>query len=102
MAKRPLQFVSPSSSPPKTLHPELGNSPAKAKKQCAVGTSPAKAKQQCVYPKYKDISSLEEPIPHNVHGVLASLSPLKPSKYFEGELTDGNECMRMVGFDKLQ
>ena len=34
--------------------------------------------------------------------MLVSLSPLKPSKYFDAELTDGNQCIRIVGFDKSQ
>lgn len=34
--------------------------------------------------------------------MLASLSPLKPSKYFDAERTDGNQCIRIVGFDKSQ
>ena len=37
-----------------------------------------------------------------VTGMLASLSPLKPSKYFDGELTDGHLIMRLVGFDKAK
>ena len=34
--------------------------------------------------------------------MLVSLSPLKPSKYFDAERTDGNQCIRIVGFDKSQ
>lgn len=36
-----------------------------------------------------------------VSGLLSTLSPmLKPSKYFDAELTDGDALMRVVGFDK--
>ena len=35
-----------------------------------------------------------------VCGVVASLSPIRPSKYFDGELTDGESIIRLVGFDK--
>ena len=34
--------------------------------------------------------------------MIATLSPLKPSRYFDGELTDGNAVIRLVGFDKAQ
>ena len=32
--------------------------------------------------------------------VTGSLSPIKPSRYFDGELTDGESVVRLVGFDK--
>lgn len=44
------------------------------------------------------ITSIEEHA--TVAGVIASLSPIKPSRYFDGELTDGNDVIRVVGFDK--
>ena len=39
-----------------------------------------------------------------IHGVMTSLSPMKPSasgmsKYFHGQLTDGKNKVRFVGFD---
>ena len=34
-----------------------------------------------------------------VCGVVASLSPIRPTKYFDGELTDGESIIRLVGFD---
>ena len=37
-----------------------------------------------------------------ITGVLASLSPLKPSRYFDGELTDGQSIICVVGFDKAK
>ena len=42
-----------------------------------------------------------------VTGMLASLSPFKPSsqhtsKYFDGELTDSHSIMRVVGFDRAK
>ena len=35
------------------------------------------------------------------NGMIVSLSPMR-KKYFEGELTDGHQCVRIVGFDKNQ
>lgn len=65
--------------------------------------SPTKPKKQSLSTGKVDISTVEDPTPHaTIHGMLASLSPLKPSKYFEAELTDGSKCIRMVGFDKSQ
>ena len=37
-----------------------------------------------------------------VTGLLASLSPIKPSRYFDAELTDGESLIRLVGFDKAK
>ena len=37
-----------------------------------------------------------------VTGLLASLSPIKPTRYFDGELTDGQSVIRLVGFDKAK
>ncbi len=37
-----------------------------------------------------------------VTGLLASLSPIKPSRYLDGELTDGESVIRLVGFDKAK
>ncbi|CAI8056525.1 hypothetical protein GBAR_LOCUS30803 [Geodia barretti] len=37
-----------------------------------------------------------------VHALIASVSPLKPSRYFDGEITDGESITRIVGFDKAQ
>ena len=37
-----------------------------------------------------------------IHALIASVSPLRPSKYFDGEITDGDTVIRMVGFDKAQ
>lgn len=65
--------------------------------------APPKPKKQCLSHGEFDISTVQDPIPHaTVHGMLASLSPLTPSKYFEAELTDDNQCIQMVGFDKSQ
>lgn len=35
-----------------------------------------------------------------ISGILSTLSPIKPSRYFDGEITDGDGLMRIVGFDK--
>ena len=37
-----------------------------------------------------------------VHALIASVSPLQPSCYFDGEITDGDSITRIVGFDKAQ
>ena len=43
------------------------------------------------------------PDPHaNVHALVTSISLIKQSKYFDGELTDGDSMIRFVGFDKKQ
>ena len=40
--------------------------------------------------------------PSNNANVNALLSPVKPTRYFDGELTDGNTVIRVAGFDKAQ
>ena len=35
-----------------------------------------------------------------ITGVLTSLSPIRPTRYFDGELTDGESVIRVVGFNK--
>lgn len=38
-----------------------------------------------------------------VNAVVVSISPSKPgARYFDGELTDGNAVMRVIGFEKKQ
>ena len=73
MAKRPLEFHSPAKSKmPKT--------------------------QECLSP-----SGVTAANDHAVvTGVLTSLSPIKPSRYFDGELTDGDTVIRIVGFDRAK
>ena len=47
-----------------------------------------------------DITTVD---PHaNVQAMITSVSPIKPSKFFDGELTDGETILRFVGFDKHQ
>ena len=52
--------------------------------------------------EYEDISSISGPeTKAKVHGIVTSLSPIKPSAkrpFFEGFLTDGNNKIRFVGF----
>ena len=45
-----------------------------------------------------------EPNEHStVEGLIASVSPMRSgNKYFEGEITDGRKCIRIVGFDGTQ
>ena len=47
-----------------------------------------------------NISNIEEHA--TVTGLLASLSPVKPSRYFDAELTDGEALIRLVGFEKFK
>ena len=89
MARKALDFTSASNS--------------NSSKPIPADDTPPKPKKQCLSHGEFDISKVQDPTPHaTVHGMLASLSPLKPSKYFEAELTDGNQCIRMVGLDKSQ
>ena len=37
-----------------------------------------------------------------VNGMIASVSPIKPSKYFDGEFIDGDGIIHFVGFSKEQ
>jgi hypothetical protein len=37
-----------------------------------------------------------------VHALVTNLSPIKPSWYFEGQLTDEESVVRLVGFNKKQ
>lgn len=36
----------------------------------------------------------------SVTGLITTLSPVKPNNYFDGELTDGDSVIRLVGFEK--
>lgn len=48
-------------------------------------------------------SKVTEATPNaTVSGVVTSLSPIHPSRYFDGEVTDGECVMRLVGFDKVK
>lgn len=76
MSKRPLEFESPDRSIAKQRKTE--DSP--------LSPSCIKSTQQHA----------------TVTGLLASLSPIKPSRYFDGELTDGEGIIRLVGFDKAK
>ena len=53
-----------------------------------------------------DFERVDEPIlTANVHGVINSLSPIKPgrkSKYFDGTVTDGKSKLRVVGYSQGQ
>ena len=48
----------------------------------------------------KDITSSNQAA--TVSGVIASVSPVCPTKYFDGKLTDGDTTLRIVGFRKQQ
>ena len=55
------------------------------------------------FPKEEPLSPCKVSVADNhatVSGVLTMLSPIRPKKYFDGELTDGEATMRLVGFDK--
>lgn len=75
MAKRSLEFISD------------GSISAKLSKEIPP-LSPSK------------ITSTEEHA--TISGMLAALSPVKPSRYFDAELTDGHSVIRLVGFDKAK
>lgn len=105
--------VASNSKPSKQWPTSVDDAPPKPKKSStnpgdfhdtsSMEDSPTKPKKQCLSTGKVDISTVEDPTPHaTIHRMLASLSPLKPSKYFEAELTDGSKCIRMVGFDKSQ
>ena len=57
--------------------------------------------------EFLSVSSIEGPAQHaKVHGIIAAVTPMKKSKlntcdYFEGKITDGQQCIRFVGFDKV-
>lgn len=39
--------------------------------------------------------------PHaTVQAVVTAVSPIKPTRYFEGEISDGEVIIRIVGFDQ--
>ena len=59
-------------------------------------TTPKKAKEQLALSPGEIVS----PEPHAT--IHASVSPVKPSRYFDGELTNGETIIRVVGFDKKQ
>lgn len=64
-----------------------------------------KPKEMEQTPPPPPLSSAEITGPHNlttVNGMIASVSPIKPFKYFDGELTDGDGIIRFVGFSKEQ
>lgn len=74
MAKRPLEFHSP-------------KTPTKiTKEESPTPLSPSK------------ITTSEQHA--TISGLLTTLSAMKPSDYFEGEITDGERLMRLVGFQK--
>ena len=72
MAKRPLKF-------------DLPKTPTK-KAATAERLSPSR------------ITTTEEHA--TVTGLVACLSPINSSRYFDGELTDGESVVRLIGFDK--
>ena len=57
------------------------------------------------YDEFKDVSEVDHEAKHaKVHGIVASLSPMKEStsglsNFFDGQLTDGKTNLRLVGFD---
>ena len=62
-------------------------------------TTPKKAKEQLALSPGEIVS----PEPHaTIHALVTSVSPVKPSRYFDGELTNGETIIRVVGFDKKQ
>lgn len=74
MAKQPVHFDPPNSPPPK-VHKHEPLHPSK-------------------------ISSANDHA--TVSGLLLTLSPIKPARFFDGELTDGKSTIGIVGFDKAK
>ena len=54
--------------------------------------------------EFEGVSEIQTCKSAKVQGVVTSLSPIKnnnagTTKYFEGEISDGKSCRRLVGFD---
>ena len=48
-------------------------------------------------------AEIKSPNQHaTAHALVACISPIKPSRYFDAELTDGDSIIRIVGFDRKQ
>ena len=60
------------------------------------------------YDEFADVTAVDhETKCAKIHGVVASLSPMKASSsgrsnYFDGQLSDGKTKLRLVGFDTRQ
>ena len=78
MAKRSIEFTSTQQTTPKTFLQQAQTAPL----------SPG------------DINSSNPNA--TVQALVTSISPIKPSKIFDGQFTDGDSIIRLVGFDKKQ
>ena len=101
MAKRPpLQFELPKTPPKKVAikHDTSSLSPTKI----TTKTTPTKVATEHVTGLLSPSKITIAGEHATVTGLLASLSPIKPSRYLDGELTDGESVIRLVGFDKAK
>lgn len=67
--------------------------------------SPKKKREVEITPSPPPLSPTQITAPQihaTINGVIASVSPIKPSKYFDGELTDGDNIIRFAGFRNEQ
>ena len=66
----------------------------------------AMAKCKIEVTEFDDVSSVDAPSSNaKIHGVLTALSPMKKSrtcKYFDREITDGKNNMRLFGFHSAE
>ena len=52
-------------------------------------------------PSQSSLESLKVAKYATVEGIVSSISPMR-KKHFEGELTNGDRCIRIIGFDSSQ
>ena len=72
--------------------------------KAAVNSPPKQIKNVSHHKQAMYLSTIKTPKQKaTVNAVVVSISPSKPeARYFDGELTDGKNVMRMVGFEKKQ
>ena len=69
----------------------------------SLGLLSSMAKKRC-FEDFVGVSEIQVCKSAKIQGVVTSLSPIKSNKagttkYFEGEISDGKSCRRLVGFD---
>ena len=64
------------------------------------------SKRKCEFTDYSKVQ--EEAVSASIHGIVTCLSPLKKSHggagngYYDGEVCDGTQSLRFVGFSPMQ